>query len=162
MARYKKVLSLGRWVSKISKKVLYGRPHTPWWRLKADETKKKGCYRKQGHIRWLWPPIKLEHQESGQMAASKKRLNPRFFFFFIHPRIKVIHTKYSKHWPYTVAHTIDCVCSEMLNHGLHISLFKLKPCHIHWIVYVIAYSDFIFEFESSFSTTQNGPLCPDT
>ena len=23
---------------------------------------------------------------------------------------KVIYTKYSKHWPYTVAHTIDCVC----------------------------------------------------
>ena len=23
---------------------------------------------------------------------------------------KVIYTKYSKHWPYTVAHAIDCVC----------------------------------------------------
>ena len=23
---------------------------------------------------------------------------------------KVIYTKYSKHWTYTVAHTIDCVC----------------------------------------------------
>ena len=27
---------------------------------------------------------------------------------------KVIYTKYSKHWPYTLAHTIDCVCSKML------------------------------------------------
>ena len=27
--------------------------------------------------------------------------------------------KYSKHWPYTVAHTIDCVCSKMLNHALN-------------------------------------------
>ena len=26
--------------------------------------------------------------------------------------IKVIYTKYSKHWPYTVAHTIDCVCRK--------------------------------------------------
>ena len=26
--------------------------------------------------------------------------------------IKVICTKYSKHWPYTVAHTIDCVCRK--------------------------------------------------
>ena len=26
---------------------------------------------------------------------------------------KVIDTKYSKHWPYTVAHTIECVCSKM-------------------------------------------------
>ena len=65
-------------------------------------------------------------------------------------RCKVIHTKYSKHWPYTVAHTIDCVCIKMLNHGLNhglfLSLFKLIPCHIHWIVYVLAYLNFIFEF----------------
>ena len=26
---------------------------------------------------------------------------------------KVIYTKYSKHWPYTVAHTIDCVCRNV-------------------------------------------------
>ena len=25
---------------------------------------------------------------------------------------KVINTKYSKHWPYTAAHTIDCVCRK--------------------------------------------------
>ena len=54
---------------------------------------------------------------------------------------KVIETKYSKHWPYTVAHTIDCVCSKMLNHGLNhglfLSLFKLIPCHIHLIVLVL-------------------------
>ena len=35
--------------------------------------------------------------------------------------------------------TIDCVCSKMLNHGLNqglfLSLFKLIPCHIPWIVY---------------------------
>ena len=51
---------------------------------------------------------------------------------------------------YTVAHTIDCVCSKMLNHGLNhgffLSLFKLIPCPIHWIVYVLAYLNFIFEF----------------
>ena len=27
---------------------------------------------------------------------------------------------------------------------------------------LLAYLDFIFEFQSSFSTAQNGPLCPDT
>ena len=64
---------------------------------------------------------------------------------------KVIYPKYSqKHWPYTLAHTIDCVCSKMLNHGLNhglfLSLFKLIPCHIHWIVFVLAYLNFIFEF----------------
>ena len=31
----------------------------------------------------------------------------------MHPYCKVIYTKYSKHWPYTVAHTFDCVCSKM-------------------------------------------------
>ena len=39
---------------------------------------------------------------------------------------------------YTVAHIIDCVCSKMLyhglNHGVFLSLLKLLPCHIHWIV----------------------------
>jgi hypothetical protein len=63
---------------------------------------------------------------------------------------KVIYPKYSKHWPYTVPYTIHCVCSKMLNHGLNhglfLSLFKLIPCHIHWIVSVLAYLNFIFEF----------------
>ena len=45
--------------------------------------------------------------------------------------------KYSKHWLCTVTHTIDCVCSKMLNHGLFLSLFKLIPCPIHWIVNVL-------------------------
>ena len=56
---------------------------------------------------------------------------------------KVIYTKYTKHWPYTVAHTIDCVCNKMVNHGLNhelfLSLFKLITCPIYWIVYVLAY-----------------------
>ena len=50
------------------------------------------------------------------------------------PLGKVIHTKYSKHCPYTVAHTFDCVCSK-INHGLSILLLKLINCPIHWIVY---------------------------
>ena len=29
--------------------------------------------------------------------------------------VKVIYTKYSKHWLYTVAHTIECVCSKKNN-----------------------------------------------
>ena len=62
---------------------------------------------------------------------------------------KVIHPKYSKHWPYTVPHTIDCVCSKMLNRGLNhrlfLPLFKLIPCPIYWIVFVLAYLNFIFE-----------------
>ena len=47
---------------------------------------------------------------------------------------KVIYTKYSKHSPYTVAHTIECVCSKInhgLNHGVFLSLLKLILCPIH-------------------------------
>ena len=50
------------------------------------------------------------------------------------PTYKVIHTKYSKHRPSTVAHTFECVCSKInhgLNHGLFISLLKLINCPIH-------------------------------
>ena len=61
------------------------------------------------------------------------------------PSNKVIYPMYSKYLLYTVAHTIDSVCSKMLNHGLNhglfFSLFKLLPCHIHWIVYV----NFVFK-----------------
>ena len=41
---------------------------------------------------------------------------------------KVMFPKYAKHWLFTVAHTIDCVCCKILNHslnhGLSFSLFK--------------------------------------
>ena len=69
-------------------------------------------------------------------------------FFILDAVIKVINPKYSK--PYTVAHTIDCVCSKRLNnglnHGLFLSLFKLIPSPIHCNVYVLAYLNFMFEF----------------
>ena len=75
---------------------------------------------------------------------------------------KVIYPKHSKNWPYSVAHTIDCVCCKMLNHGLNhvlfLLLFKLIPCPIH----VLNDLNFILEFQNSFSTDQNSPLCPDT
>ena len=47
---------------------------------------------------------------------------------FLQLSTKAIYTKYSKHWPYTVAHTIDCVRRKCL------------------IVCVLAYLNFIFEF----------------
>ena len=37
--------------------------------------------------------------------------------------IKVICPKYFKHSPYTVAYTIDCVCSKMLNQCLNRGFF---------------------------------------
>ena len=69
---------------------------------------------------------------------------------------KVIYTKYSNHWPNSVAHTIDCVCSKMLNHGLNhglfLSLFKFfgwKYIQIEWIqnkrkIYCYTVSDLRF------------------
>ena len=49
-----------------------------------------------------------------------------FYFSRIVLFSKVINTKYSKHWLSTLAHTIDCVCSKILNHGLnHGLLFPL-------------------------------------
>ena len=40
------------------------------------------------------------------------------------PGLKVKYPKYSKHWLSTVAHTIDYVCSKILNHEFIFSLFK--------------------------------------
>ena len=39
-----------------------------------------------------------------------------------------------------------------------LSLYKPILCPIHWIIYVLAYLDFMFEFQSSFSTAHNGPV----
>ena len=50
------------------------------------------------------------------------------FTHMIHPTRNVVCPKYSKHLTYTVAHTIDFVCSKRINHGLNhlilLSLFK--------------------------------------
>ena len=51
----------------------------------------------------------------------------------LQPRIKVIYPKYSKHWPYTLAHTIDCVCSKMLNHGLNHGLVISFNFQVFWM-----------------------------
>ena len=53
-------------------------------------------------------------------SFAKKSVN---ICSWIYIKGKAIYTNYSKHWPYTVAHTIDCVCSKMLNHGLSHGLF---------------------------------------
>ena len=97
----------------------------------------------------FWEGTMSRYPRIGISCCQQK--SKYFSFKRIRDRAKVIHTKYSKHWPYTtVAHTIDCVCSKMVNHGLNyglfLSLFKLIPCPIHWIVYVLANLDFIFEF----------------
>ena len=32
---------------------------------------------------------------------------------------KLIYPKYSKHWPYLLAYTMDCECSKILNHCIY-------------------------------------------
>ena len=72
-------------------------------------------------------------------------------FLCILPMAKVIYPKYSKDWPYNVAHT-NQLCAEILiwnhgfNHGFFLSLLKLTDFPIHWIVCVLVYLNFIFEF----------------
>ena len=45
--------------------------------------------------------------------------------------LKVIYSKHSKHWPYTVAHTIGCVCNKMLNHGTNYGHPERKQPSLH-------------------------------
>ena len=49
---------------------------------------------------------------------------------------KIIYSKYSKNGAYTLTHTIDCVCSKMLNngitHGLFLLLFQFFKMKIHY------------------------------
>jgi hypothetical protein len=77
----------------------------------------KGAMQKQG--------VKTLHAVQVFYEGHKLFLKyPSWFVVYY----KVIYPKYSKHWPYTVAHTINWVCSKMLNHGLNhgllLSLFK--------------------------------------
>ena len=56
---------------------------------------------------WAKNPPRLEiFVEIWDMAIAVHLLCPVY---------KGIYPKYSKHWPYTVAYTIHCVCSKMLN-----------------------------------------------
>ena len=49
---------------------------------------------------------------------------------------KFIYPKYSRHWLSTLAHTIDFVCSRILNHGLNLgllfSLWVKKQSKLIW------------------------------
>ena len=52
---------------------------------------------------------------SGKKSTQKIIIYVSYFY----TTNKVIHPKYSKHWPYTLAPKIDCGCSKMLNHVLN-------------------------------------------
>ena len=46
---------------------------------------------------------------------------------------KVMHSKYSKHWPYILAYRMDCDCSKILNNGLFLSKFLWCKYILNWI-----------------------------
>ena len=56
----------------------------------------------------------ISHWQKTERTLKENKLGTihlrrRQIFTSFDPYSKVIYTKYSKHWPYTVAHTIDCL-----------------------------------------------------
>ena len=102
------------------------------WHL-TSSTNPKQCYRRQIPIHFLFTCC----IETPMNKIWAERFNPGLFKTHMYLGIwgcrfqgwklsswnnldlltltKVICTKYSKHWLYTVAHTIECVCSKMNN-----------------------------------------------
>ena len=83
----------------------------------------------------IWNAVK-HHMESYHTSQVKRTRNILIIFrilipfdFHFVPQTCVFlsssqsYIHYSKHWPYTVAYTIDCVWSNMLNHGLNHGFF---------------------------------------
>ena len=59
--------------------------------------------------------MKQQQQCRKKGWITKTECDLLFAQCIFHMLTKVIYTKYSKHWLYTVAHTIECVCSKMNN-----------------------------------------------
>ena len=61
--------------------------------------------------------------------------NKATLFWKFQLRLKVIYRKYTKHWSYLLAYTMDCDCSKILshglNHGLFLSLLQVLGVKIH-------------------------------
>ena len=55
---------------------------------------------------------KYPHLKELTLLLGTIHILRKHIFRIFDPPSKVIDTKYSKHWPYTVAHTIDCVCRK--------------------------------------------------
>ena len=75
----------------------------------------------------FWKSIKAGWPFAWLMA---KNCPPLLTFWKMQWHTKVMYPKYSKHWPYTVAYTIDSVCNKMLNPGLNHRLFLSLFCLI--------------------------------
>ena len=86
------------------------------WRVLQDTL--GTCYTVLVHKRIWWSTVICQHSLKNVRFFLKKQniiswyMNCWWVTFFQHGT-KVIYTKYSKHWPYTVAHTLDYVCSKI-------------------------------------------------
>ena len=116
-----------------------------------------------------WNQLLFRRKKNAEQVTKNRQmtlvlLNRHGQFWEVHIKKSIIRQSYipmyipstlnqrflNRHRPYIVAYTIDCLCSKMLNHGWNhgtfLSLFKLIPCPIHWIVYVLVYLNSIFKF----------------
>ena len=62
--------------------------------------------------------VRLDRSKAGQVSWLQSATRKVWLVWYIKQVVavgKVIYTKYSKHWLYTVAHTIECVCSKINN-----------------------------------------------
>ena len=92
---------------------------TAWqWRVTTEASGVHSPARRGAARRARLSRVFVLRYNSGENATpfKQRRLEQsdpqlRLFSFLV----KVIYTKYSKHEPYTVAHTFDCVCSKMDN-----------------------------------------------
>ena len=66
---------------------------------------------------------------------KKQMLFDRKYFIPMWTMFKFIYPKYSKHWSYLLAASMNYGCSKMLSHGLFISLFKFYGWNyiLYWI-----------------------------
>ena len=85
---------------------------TAFWQLGRNfQTYFSASVRKNKHRECSWDSIEtwMNDLQIGRIKSISEPFSP----FCI--AAKVIYTKYSKHWLYTVAHTIECVCSKINN-----------------------------------------------
>ena len=93
--------------------------HSPWQKNAIDN---RYTYVKILHYQLSFEiqnrtyfPRQIHRRIATNSKTIEKILNIVSITFLFHEWHKVIETKYSKHWPYTVAHTFDCMCSKINN-----------------------------------------------
>ena len=67
--------------------------------------------------------------------------------------VKVIHPKYSKHLPNTVAHTIDCVCSKMFKLWVISFTFQVLWMKINYTLQIAIDARIFTQFQNNLIDT---------